>query len=154
MTLTSDPWREIVADWQGGTAFVAKNAAGGEVEIGVFEGEQRLSAMELLLAAMAGCTGADVASILEKMRQPVEKITLQVRGKKADTHPKIFTEIEVTYRVWGNGVDPQSVDQAIQLSINKYCSASAMLKAVAKVTTSYQILSTDEQLELQISTGE
>jgi putative redox protein len=154
MAATNDPWREITADWQGGTAFLAKNAAGGEVEIGVIEGEQRLSAMELLLAAMAGCTGADVASILEKMRQPVEKMNLRVRGKRAETHPKVYTEIEVTYLVWGEGVDPKAVEQAIQLSIEKYCSASAMLKAVAQIKTSFQILSMDEQLEPELSAGE
>jgi putative redox protein len=150
MAVTNDPWREVVADWQGGTAFIANNGKGGSVEIGHFDGEQRLSAMELLLAGMAGCTGADVASILEKMRQPVEKMNLLVRGKRAETHPKAYTEIEVTYFIWGNGIDPKSVEQAIQLSIEKYCSASAMLKAVADVKTSFQIFSQDEQLEPEL----
>jgi putative redox protein len=154
MTGTNDPWREVTADWQGSTAFIARNAAGGEVEIGSFEGEQRLSAMELLLAGMAGCTGADVASILDKMRQPVEKMIVRVRGKKADSHPKVYTEIEVAYFVWGDGVDSQSVEQAIQLSIDKYCSASAMLKTVAKIKTSFQILPMDEQPEAELLTGE
>lgn len=154
MAATSDPWREVVADWQGGTAFTARNTAGGSVKIGSLEGEQNLSAMELLLAGMAGCTGADVASILEKMRQPVEKMSVQVRGKRAESHPKVYTEIEVNYLVWGDGVDPNAVEQAIQLSIEKYCSASAMLKAVAEVNTSFQVFPMDGQLKPELMIGE
>jgi putative redox protein len=150
MAVINDPWREVVADWQGGTAFVARNAAGGSVKIGVRDDEQRLSAMELLLAGMAGCTGADVASILEKMRQPVKQMRVRVRGKRAEAHPKVFTEIEVMFFVWGDEVDPRSVEQAIQLSNDKYCSATAMLKAVAEVKTAYQILPVSEMSEPEL----
>ena len=154
MAASNDPWREVVADWQGGTAFLAKNAAGGSVKVGAYEGEQRLSAMELLLTAMAGCTGADVASILEKMRQPVEQLKVTVRGKRADTHPKVYTEIEVSYIVWGDGVDLKSVDQAIQLSNNKYCSVTAMLKAVAEVKTAFQVLPVNQLSEPEQLAGQ
>jgi putative redox protein len=83
--------------------------------------------MELLLAGLAGCTGMDIASILTKQRQPFVDLKVQVRGKRASDYPKVFTELEVTYLLWGEGLDPKAVERAIQLSEERYCSVGIML---------------------------
>jgi putative redox protein len=145
MAEEKDAWREVTAEWQGGTAFVASNKAGGSAQMGVLDDRPGLSPMEFLLAGLAGCTGADVASILEKMRKPLKNMEVSARGKRAESHPRVYTEIEISFIFWGDGLDPRSVETAIQLSQEKYCAASAMLGAVARIRSTYQILAPGEQ---------
>ncbi len=132
-------WREILADWQGGLVFTGRNPSGASIQMGSWEDRPGISPMEMLLLGLAGCTGMDVASILEKKRQPLSKLRIRVRGKRAEEHPKVYTEIEIQYLLWGEGLDPKAVERAIALSEEKYCSASAMLRAKAEVRSSYQI---------------
>lgn len=96
--------------------------------------------MELLLVGLAGCTAMDVISILRKKRQNVTGLEVRVEGKRAVDHPRVYTEICVEYVVRGQGVDPRAVERSIELSETKYCSAMAMLRAVAQITTSSQIV--------------
>jgi putative redox protein len=132
-------WTEIQTDWLGSMAFLGTNHEGATVQIGSLEGEPALRPMQLMLASLAGCTGMDIISILKKKRLEPVKFQIQVRGKRAEDHPRIYTEIEVQYQLWGNNLDAKSVEQAIQLSEEKYCSARAMLAAVARITSTYQI---------------
>jgi len=137
-----DDWREISVDWQGGGAFVGSNVSGGLVQMGTLGEQPGLSPMELVLVALGGCTGVDVASILEKKRQPLQELKIRVRGKRAETYPRRYTEIEVQYLLWGSSLDEQAVKQAIALSEEKYCSVSAMLKTSVRIRFSYQIMET------------
>jgi len=107
--------------------------------MGTVAGEPGVTPMELLLLGLAGCTGMDVASILLKMRQKLVDFKINVRGKRADDHPKIYTEIEVTFELWGDDLDPSAVQAAIELSEVKYCSASAMLRTAAQIRSKYLI---------------
>jgi putative redox protein len=93
----------------------------------------------LLLQAMAGCTAMDVISILRKKRQQVSTLRVEVQGYRADQHPRVYTQIEVLYRVRGQNVDPQAVARAIELSATRYCPVIAMLGKVAEVRTRYEI---------------
>ena len=93
----------------------------------------------LLLQAMAGCTAMDVISILRKKRQQVSTLSVEVQGYRADQHPRVYTQIEVLYRVRGQNVDPQAVARAIELSATRYCPVIAMLGKVAEVRTRYEI---------------
>lgn len=93
----------------------------------------------LLLLALAGCTAMDVISILRKKRQVVSGLTVAVQGIRAEQHPKIYTQIEVLYRVRGSAVDPNAVERAIELSRTRYCPVIATLSKVAKVSTRYEI---------------
>ena len=93
----------------------------------------------LLLLALAGCTAMDVISILRKKRQHVSGFSVEVQGSRADQHPRVYTRIEVLYRVRGQNIDPQAVARAIELSATRYCPVIAMLGKVAEVTTSYQV---------------
>ncbi len=141
----TEDWREVSAEWQGELSFTGKNAKGGTVQMGTTGGEPGVSPMELLLLSLAGCSGMDVVSILTKKRQPPHDFQVRVRGKRAPRHPKLYTEIEVEYLIWGEGIEPKSVEQAIMLSKEIYCSVSAMLAASAKICTSYRILKPGEQ---------
>lgn len=93
----------------------------------------------LLLLALAGCTAMDVISILRKKRQQISGLTVTVQGIRAKQHPKIYTQIEVVYRVRGNAVDPRAVERSIELSKTRYCPVIATLSKVAEVTTRYEI---------------
>lgn len=139
-----DLWREVTAEWVGDHAFVGHNKTGGHVQIGTIGDLQGQSPMELLLTALAGCTGVDVVDILTKKRQTPDAFQVRVRGKRAETFPRVYNEIEVMYLIWGNGIDPKAVEQAIKLSEEKYCSASAMMREVAEISSSYKILSPGE----------
>ncbi|ADC90162.1 OsmC family protein [Thermocrinis albus DSM 14484] len=90
-------------------------------------GEQGYRPMELILVALAGCSGVDVANILRKKRQKVKDIRIEVLGTRREEHPRIYQHIKLKYIIVGEGIDPKAVDQAIELSVNKYCSVYAML---------------------------
>lgn len=82
----------------------------------------------LLLVALAGCTGMDIVSLLNKMRVEFKKFKIRVDGDTADEHPKKFTRITVTYEITGKNIDREKVEKAVILSKDKYCSVSATLK--------------------------
>ena len=88
----------------------------------------------LLLNALAGCTGMDVVSILNKMKMPFERFEISLEGETGDTHPKVFTSIEVVYHFWGDNLDESKISKACELSQTKYCGVAATLKSVGDVT--------------------
>jgi len=92
--------------------------------------------MELLAVALAGCTGMDVVSILQKMRQPLEGLRVEVCGEKAEEHPQQFVSLEVVYFVAG-AVDEEKVARAIELSEVKYCSVAATLRPGVAITSRF-----------------
>ena len=139
----SDTWREIEAEWQGGGAFIGRNISGGMVQIGKLNNQPGVSPMELLLVGLAGCTGIDVVDIMLKKREALKALKVKVRGKRAENYPQVYKEIEIIYQFWGKGINPTSVERAIQLSEEKYCSVSAMLKSVADIRSTYQIIDSD-----------
>ncbi len=92
------------------------------------------SPMETVLMALAGCTGSDVVETLRKMRAPLEGLTITVTAERAEEHPRVFTKIHVQYAAWGDGLQRPHVDRAVSLSVEKYCSVSAMLRQTATIT--------------------
>ncbi len=129
---------EVTTRWEGDLRFVARNTAQGEVKMGSGEPE-RLSPMEMLLAGLAGCSAVDVVLILQKKRVPLVRFEVAVRGERRDEHPRVYTHIHMIYRFWADGLRPKDAEQAIRLSHEKYCSASAMLGAVAEITHEFHI---------------
>ena len=110
-------WREVNAEWKGERAFLAHNLTGGKVQIGTIDDTPGASPMELLLMGVAGCTGIDIANIMTKARQPMENLRVRVRGKFAPegTLPRIYTDIEVEYIVWGRNIDVRVLESGIEL---------------------------------------
>ncbi|MEN2985072.1 MAG: OsmC family protein [Thermodesulfovibrionaceae bacterium] len=99
--------------------------------------------MELLLVALGGCSGMDIASILNKKKQDFRGIEINIRGKQAEEYPKRFTEIEVEFIIKGKKLSEEAVKRAIELSMDKYCSVKATLEPSAKIITSYKIVEVD-----------
>jgi putative redox protein len=139
-----DGWREVTGEWIGEHAFIGRNKTGGTVQMGSLADKTGLSPMELLLAGVAGCSGVDIIDILSKKRQAPNALQVRVRGKRADTYPRIYKEIEVLYLIWGSGIQPTAIEQAIKLSEEKYCSVSAMLRGAAEIRSSYKLLAPGE----------
>ena len=134
----------MTATWAGGMRFVYKSASGhGLVTDAPVEGGgggTAPSPMELIILGLIGCTGVDVASILERMREPLEGLEVTVTYERAETHPKVYTKIHLTYTLQG-GLDEKKVRRAIELSENKYCSVSTMLGHTAEITHEFVIVS-------------
>ena len=97
--------------------------------------------METLLSGMGGCASFDVVHILRKRRLEVSECVADISAERADTEPKVFTKIHMHFKVAGVGLTEKAVAKAVQLSAEKYCSASIMLGKTADITHSFEILS-------------
>ena len=96
--------------------------------------------MELMLLSVGACSAVDVIHILKKARQPVTDCFVEVEGTRADTEPKVFTDIHLKFVISGQGLNENQVKRAVDLSADKYCSASIMLKrGGVNVTHGYEI---------------
>ena len=96
--------------------------------------------MELLLAGTGGCTAFDVVMILKKGRHEITNCELKISADRADTDPKVFTRIHFNFKVTGRQLKPDAVARAIELSKEKYCSASIMLGKTAEITHDFEII--------------
>lgn len=103
--------------------------------------------MEMLLLGMGGCTAFDVVYILKRQRQPVEDCVVEIEAERADEVPKVFTKIHVHFIVKGHGLSDKQVARAVQLSAEKYCSASIMLGKAAEITHDYEMIDLDVATE-------
>ena len=79
----------------------------------------------LMMVALAGCTGMDVAAILRKMKENIDEFTVEVEGDITEEHPKRFEAMKIIYRVKGKGINRKNVEKAVNLSTTKYCGVSA-----------------------------
>jgi putative redox protein len=95
--------------------------------------------MELILMGLAGCTGMDVISILNKMKVKYNDFRIEITAEKATEHPKVYTKIHLKYRIWGD-VPEDKLSTAIELSRTKYCSVGAMLSKAAEITDEHEII--------------
>lgn len=127
-----------------GLQFVAEASSGHAI---VMDGEQvyggsntGLRPTELLLIGLGGCSGMDVVSILKKKKQDLRGLDINIKGNRAQEHPKKFTDIEIEFVVTGHDLSEDAVRRAIDLSMEKYCSVKATLEGCAKVTFSYRIV--------------
>ncbi|TDQ38802.1 putative redox protein [Tepidicella xavieri] len=96
--------------------------------------------MEAVLAGTGGCTAYDVVLILRRGRHDVRGCSVKLSSERAETDPKVFTRIHMHFTVTGKGIPAAAVERAIQLSHDKYCSASIMLGKTAEITTSFELI--------------
>lgn len=131
--------------WVEGVTFVGESASGHAVVMdGPPESGGRnlgIRPMEMLLLGMGGCTAFDVVMILKKARQPVTDCVVEMQAERAATDPKVFTRIHVHFVVTGSGLSDKQVARAVELSAEKYCSASIMLGKVAEISHDYEVVS-------------
>jgi putative redox protein len=131
----------------GGMTFLAETGSGHLVTMdGAPDGGGRNLAprpMELVLAGTGGCTAYDVVLILRRARQLVHAVDVSLQAERAATEPKVFTKIHFHFTVRGRSLKPAQVERAINLSHDKYCSASIMLAKTAAITHSFEIVDDD-----------
>ena len=96
--------------------------------------------METLLAGAGGCTAYDVVLILKRGRHDVRGCSVRLQAERAEVDPKVFTQINMHFTVTGKGLPQAAVERAIQMSHDKYCSATIMLGKTAQVTTSFEVV--------------
>jgi len=124
-----------------GDGFFIATTPSGHAQVLDVQGERSASSgpLELLTIALGGCTGADVISILEKKREHVTGYRIEVHFERREEHPRSFRKFEVRHFLRGKGLSPKAVEQAIQLSTEKYCSVAATLRPTAEIVTWYEI---------------
>jgi Predicted redox protein, regulator of disulfide bond formation len=134
--------------WTEGVAFVVESGSGHAVVAdGAPEAGGRnlgIRPMEMLLVGLAGCTAFDVVHILEKGREAVEDVIVELDADRAEEDPKVFTRVHMHFVVKGRGLAPAKVERAIKLSAEKYCSASAMVAKTATITHDFEIIETGD----------
>ena len=95
---------------------------------------------ELMIASLAGCTGMDVVSILQKMRVNIEKVNIEVQGDVADEHPKHYTKMHVIYEFTGKGLPMDKLEKAVRMSEETYCGVEALYRKAIEVTSEIRII--------------
>ena len=124
--------------WVDGALFVAEGGSGHTITMdGAADvGGRNLASrpMEVMLMGMGGCTAIDVVSMLRKQRQDIEGVEVSLSGERASDHPMVYTDVKVVYTVRGRKLNKALVERAVNLSDEKYCSATAMFKKTAKVS--------------------
>ncbi|TBX28820.1 OsmC family protein [Nioella sediminis] len=129
--------------WAEKRTFIGKSGTGHNFVFGTKEEDGTTpgpSPMELVLIGTGGCSAYDVVSILEKGREPIEDVVVELDADRAEGTPAVFTRIHMHFIVKGRGVNPVKVERAIQLSVEKYCSASAMMAKTAVVTHDFEVV--------------
>lgn len=96
--------------------------------------------LETVLAGTGGCTAYDVVLILKRGRHDVQGCSVKLSAERAETDPKVFTQINMHFTVTGKGIPATAVERAIAMSHDKYCSASIMLAKTANITTSFDLV--------------
>jgi putative redox protein len=134
----------MLVKWQGGMAFQATTESGHQVLMDAAPevGGANLGArpMEMLLMGLGGCSGIDVIMMLQKGGQEVTDCQIEISSQRAETIPKVYTEIQAHYKVYGKGLSEKKVQRAVELSAEKYCSVSKMLEATAKMSHTFEII--------------
>lgn len=129
--------------WIEGVAFVGETESNHAIVMdGSPEGGGRnlgIRPMEAVLVGMGGCTSFDVVTILKKSRQDIHDVYVEMNAERATTDPKVFTKIHLHFVVKGRGLKREMVERAINLSAEKYCSASIMIGKTAEITHDFEI---------------
>jgi len=138
---------ETQLKWAGNAAFIGKTSSGHTVVMdGPAEGGGRNLGprpMEMLILGMGACSTYDVVSILKKSRQEITDCEIKITSQRADSDPKVFTDIQLHFIVSGKDLKEKQVERAITLSAEKYCSASIMLGKTANITHDFEIINID-----------
>lgn len=128
--------------WFGGMQYVGTDSSKHSVVISA-QDEENATGMkppDMLLAAIGGCTAIGVTSVLQRKRQDLKGLEINVSGEQDEEPPRAFHTITIEYVVSGHQIDRKAVEDAIELSLGKYCSVSATVKAKAEIKTEIKII--------------
>ena len=123
-----------------GKRFVSTDSTGHSVVMSTPDENAGMKPSELILSALAGCASVDVVDILAKKRSPLSHLEVRVTAEQDPDPPWAFRKIHMKFLLKGDGLTEKNVEQAIELSEEKYCSVAATLRGTAKIITSYEIL--------------
>jgi len=127
----------ITTTWKGNMQFESTNPSGDVISIDAGpenRGEGKgLRPKALMLSALAGCTGLDVASLMEKMKLEVADFKIETSGELTEEHPKTYHKVKVDYHFYGSNLDEKKLEKAVNLSVEKYCGVMEMFRQFAKV---------------------
>ena len=127
----------IRSKWKGNLAFesmVGDHAVVTDAPVQFGGDDSGASPKKLMLAALAGCTGIDVASILEKMRVKIDDLVITVEAEATEEVPSVYKEMHITYTFKGESLDENKLSKAVQLSHDKYCGVSMMYENFLKIS--------------------
>jgi putative redox protein len=130
--------------WVQGRQFVGTDSTGHSVILSGDEHNGGVKPSEMLLVALAACSGVDVVDILAKKRRPVQHLEVIVNGERDAEPPWAYRRITVRYRLRGRRLSEKAVAQAVSLSQDKYCSVTATVREVARIETEFEILPADD----------
>lgn len=131
--------------WVTDKTFTGQTESGHSIVIGTAEGDSPKpgpSAMELVLMGAGSCSAWDVVEILRKSRQKIDDVVVELDADRAETPPKVFTRIHMHFIIRGRDISEDRVKRAIELSVEKYCSAVAMLQHSVPVTHDFELIET------------
>ncbi len=143
---------KLTAPAGSGRQFVVTTGSGHHLIVDDTAGGTGAKPIELVAAALAGCTAFDVINILRKKRQEVAGYEVEVEADQKTDPPQVFTEVRIRHIVHGD-VAPEAVEAAIHLSEEKYCSVGAMVQKTARFTTSFEVLPVHEAEPAAVGAG-
>jgi putative redox protein len=126
--------------WLSNMTFVGQSESGHAVTLDGDNPGQGASPMEMVLMSVATCSAIDVVSILEKAKQNFVNVDVEISAERAESVPKVFTNIHLNFIVTGESVGEKHVARAVSLSADKYCSVAKMLEASVNITHGFEIL--------------
>ncbi len=133
----------VTTQWQGGMQFKSDNPSGKTfvMDTDVEGSDERfgLSPKALMLSSLAGCTGLDVVSVLNKMKVKVDDFKMVVEGELTDEHPRYYHKVSVDYHFHGKDLKASKLQKAVDLSVEKYCGVMEMFRQFAEVKTTVHV---------------
>lgn len=128
---------KVMTSWKGKMKFESDNPSGDSIamDAGPDNGGDGcgLRPKAMMLSSLAGCTGLDVASLMEKMKLEVEDFKILTEGDLTEEHPKTYHTVRVNYHFYGKNLDEKKLERAVNLSVEKYCGVMEMFRQFAKV---------------------
>lgn len=131
--------------WLSGKRFVGIDSTNHSVVLSSKDEGVGVRPSDMLLIALASCTAVDMVEILTKKRMPLDSMEIITTGEQDADPPWTFRKIHLKYRLSGQGLTDKAVEQAIQLSEEKYCSVAATVRATAAITTEFEIICQEEE---------
>ncbi len=130
-------FRKITAEWNGGMTFESDDPGGNSVimDTEVEGSDERfgVSPKSMMLSALAGCSGLDVVSVLEKMKVTDYEFKMDVEGELTQEHPKYFHKVKLDYHFYGKDLNEKKIKKAVDLSVEKYCGVMEMFRQFSKL---------------------
>lgn len=130
---------KITTTWKENMLFESDNPSGHSVLIDTSEENggtnKGLGPKAMMLSALAGCSGLDVVSLLNKMRIVIDDYKMEVEGELTDEHPKTYHTVTIDYHFYGSNLDEKKITKAVNLSLEKYCGVMEMFRQFAKMNT-------------------